>query len=199
TLLTPKFHFIGAPANGIPWTFWCIMPYQENGGRFCGPLALRKQVVSAALLLGLLRGCDERTIHPAETSPGATGAEAIGIAVVVVLALGYLGFMEFKNVLVGPKSGGYVNIGAIVGDWQAAGRPWHIVFRTDKTIGMSSAGSAGPGNMEPGTFRLWTEGNVLINMKNGRDFTATFRALTPNQFDLVDSKNGAVTVFARAP
>jgi len=49
--------------------------------------------------------------------------------------------------------------------------------------------------MEPGTYRLWTERNVLIKMKNGRDFTATFRELTPNQFDLVDSENGAVTVF----
>jgi len=136
---------------------------------------------------------------PPKSPRGATGTEAIGIAVVVVLALGYLGFMQFKNVLVGPQSGGYVDIGAIVGEWQAAGRPWRIVFRTDKTIDMSSVGSAEPGNMEPGTFRLWTEGNVLINMKNGKVFTATFRELTPNQFDLVDSENGAVTVFARAP
>jgi hypothetical protein len=137
---------------------------------------------------------------PPKSPRGATGTEAIGIAVVVVLALGYLGFMQFKNVLVGPQSGGYVDIGAIVGEWQAAaGRPWHIVFRTDKTIGMSSVDSAEPGNMEPGTFRLWSEGNVLINMKNGKVFTATFRELTPNQFDLVDSENGAVTVFARAP
>jgi hypothetical protein len=136
---------------------------------------------------------------PPKSTRGATGAEAVGIAVLVVLALGFLGFMEFKNVLIGPKSGGYVDVSAIVGEWQAAGRPWHIVFRTDKTIGMSSIGSAEPGNMEPGTFRLWSEGNVLINMKNGNDFTATFREFTPNQFDLVDSENGAVTVFARAP
>lgn len=136
---------------------------------------------------------------PPKSPRGATGAEAIGITVLVVLALGFLGFMEFKDVLVGPKSGGSVNIGAIAGEWQAAGRPWRIVFRTDKSIGMSSVGSAEPGNLEPGTFRLWSEGNVLINMKNGRDFTAIFRELTPNQFDLVDSENGAVTVFARAP
>jgi hypothetical protein len=136
---------------------------------------------------------------PPKSPRGATGAEAIGIAAVVVLALGFLGFLEFKDWLVGPKSGGYVNISAIVGEWQAAGRPWHIVFRADKTIGMSSIGSAEPGNMEPGTYRLWTERNVLINMKNGKGFTATFRKLTPNQFDLVDSENGAVTVFARAP
>ncbi|MGB6176091.1 MAG: hypothetical protein WBF43_07110 [Methylocella sp.] len=136
---------------------------------------------------------------PPKSSRGATGAEAIGIAVVVALALGFLGFLEFKDWLVGPKSGGYVKIGAIVGEWQAAGRPWRIVFRADKTIGMSSVGSAETDTMEPGTFRLWTEGNVLIDMKNGRNFTATFRGLTPNQFDLVDSKNGAVTVFARAP
>jgi hypothetical protein len=123
----------------------------------------------------------------------------IGIAVFVVLFLGFLGFIEFKDLLVGPKSGGYVKMSAVLGEWQAAGRPWRIVFRTDKTIGMSSVGSAEPNNMEPGTFRLWSEGNVLINMKNGRDFTATFREFTPNQFDLVDSENGAVTVFARVP
>lgn len=139
------------------------------------------------------------TSIPPKSTRGATGAEAIGIAVLVVVALGFLGFLEFKDWLVGPKSGGYVDISAIVGDWQAAGRPWHIVFRADKTIGMSSIGSAEPGNLEPGTFRLWTEGNVLIDMKNGRNFTATFRDFTPNQFDLVDSENGAVTVFARAP
>lgn len=136
---------------------------------------------------------------PPKSPRGATGAEAIGIAVFVGLFLGFLAFMEFKDVLIGPKAGGYVNIDAIVGEWRAAGRPWHIVFRTDKTLGMSFIGSAEPGNMEPGTFRLWSEGNVIIDMKNGRNFTATFRVLTPNQFDLVDSENGAVTVFARAP
>jgi hypothetical protein len=45
---------------------------------------------------------------PPKSTPGATGAEAIGIAAVVVLALGFLGFLEFKDWLVGPKSGGYV-------------------------------------------------------------------------------------------
>ena len=145
------------------------------------------------------RASNELTIHPTKEYPGATGAETIGIAALVVVALGFLGFLEFKDWLVGPKSGGYVNMSAIVGEWQAAGRPWHIVFRADKTIGMSSVGSADPGNIEPGTFRLWTEGNVLIDMKNGRNFTATFRDFTPNQFDLVDLENGAVTVFARAP
>ncbi|MGQ0446561.1 MAG: hypothetical protein ACT4O2_15930 [Beijerinckiaceae bacterium] len=123
----------------------------------------------------------------------------IGIAVFVTLALGFLKFMDFKDMLIGPKAGGYVNIGAIAGEWRAAGRPWHIVFRTDKTLGMSFNGAAEQGKMEPGTFRLGTEGNVKIGMKNGRNFTATFRVLTPNQFDLVDSENGAVTVFARAP
>jgi len=136
---------------------------------------------------------------PPKSPRGATGAEVIGIAALAGLALGFLGFMEFKNVLIGPQSGGYVKMSAIAGEWQAAGRPWRIVFRTDKTIGMSSVGSAEPGNMEQGTYRLWSEGNVLIDMKNGRNFTATFRDFTPNQFDLVDSENGAVTVFARAP
>ena len=73
---------------------------------------------------------------PPKSTRGATGAEVLGIAALVVLALGFLGFTEFKNVLIGPKSGGYVDISAIVGEWQAAGRPSRIVFRTDKTIGM---------------------------------------------------------------
>lgn len=136
---------------------------------------------------------------PPKTTQGATGAEMLGIAVFVGLVLGVIGFAQFKDLLIGPKLGGDVNITAIVGEWQAAGRPWHIVFRADKTISMSSIGSAQPGYMEPGTFRLWSEGNVLINMKNGKVFTATFREFTPNQFDLVDVENGAVTVFAKAP
>jgi hypothetical protein len=135
---------------------------------------------------------------PPKTNRGATGAEMLGIAVFVGLVLGVVGLAQFKDLLIGPKSGGYVHIGAIVGEWQAAGPHGHIVFRADKTIGMSSGGSA-PGSMEPGTFRVLNEGNVLIDMKNGKSFTATFREFSPNQFDLVDSENGAVTVFARAP
>jgi hypothetical protein len=136
---------------------------------------------------------------PPRSTRGATGAEAIGIAVFVALALGFLGFLQFRNLLTALVSGGYVQMSAIVGEWQATGRPWRIVFREDKTVAMNSVGSAEPGNMEQGTFRPWIEGHVEINMKNGKDFTAEFRELTPNQFDLVDAKNGAVTVFSRAP
>jgi hypothetical protein len=136
---------------------------------------------------------------PPRSPASASRGEAIGIAVVVVLFLGFLGFMEFRDLGTAYMSGGYVKMSAIVGEWQAAGRPWHIVFRDDKTVGMNSVGSAELGNTEQGTFRPWIEGHVVINMKNGKDFTATFRELTPNQFDLVDSENGAVTVFARTP
>src|SRR5580704_19675581 len=47
---------------------------QENGGMICGPLELSKAVVSAALLLRLLRGSDELTIHPTKNYPGCTSA-----------------------------------------------------------------------------------------------------------------------------
>jgi hypothetical protein len=127
------------------------------------------------------------------------GIEPVSIGVVCLLFLGFLGYMGFRNLPAGYKAGGYANMNAVVGEWQAAGRPGHIAFRADKTMGMSSIGSAEPGNMEPGTFQLWTEGNVIIKMKNGREYSATFRELTPNQFDLIDSENGAVTVFRRVP
>ncbi len=137
------------------------------------------------------------SISPKNT--GSTkGLEPISMAAVCLLFLGFLGYMGFKNLPADYRAGGYATMNAVVGEWQAAGRPWHISFRTDKTMGMSS-GSAESGNMEPGTFQLWTEGNVIIKMKNGREYSATFRELTPNQFDLIDSENGAVTVFKRVP
>jgi hypothetical protein len=40
---------------------------------------------------------------PPKSTRGATGAEVLGIAALVVPALGFLGFTEFKNVLIGPK------------------------------------------------------------------------------------------------
>src|SRR3984893_15137627 len=65
---------------------------------------------------------------PPKTTRGATGAEMLGIAVFVGLVLAIVGFAQFKDLLIGPKSGGYGNIGAIVGEWQAAAHPWHIVL-----------------------------------------------------------------------
>jgi hypothetical protein len=130
--------------------------------------------------------------------PGSgKGFEPVSIAAVCLLFLGFLGYMGFRNLPAGYTAGGYVKISAVVGEWQADGCPWHIVFRANKTIDMSSQGAAEAGRTEPGTFLPWTEGNVLIKLQNGRVFTATFRDLTPNQFDLVDSENGAVTVFKR--
>ena len=65
---------------------------------------------------------------PPKTTRGATGAEMLGIAVFVGLVLAIVGFAQFKDLLIGPKSGGYVNIGAIVAEWQAAGHPGTSCF-----------------------------------------------------------------------
>ena len=50
--------------------------YNDLRGKWrvmCGPLELSKAVVSAALLLRLLRGSDELTIHPTKNYPGCNG------------------------------------------------------------------------------------------------------------------------------
>ena len=99
--------------------------------------------------------------------------------------------------------GDFVNISAVVGEWQAAGRPWHIVFRADKTIGMRLADLPGSADVQSGAFRLEPERNVSIKLKDGRSFMAEFRELTPDQFDLVDSLTLWIRiqerwVFARA-
>jgi hypothetical protein len=110
----------------------------------------------------------------------------------LLVALGIVGF-----VLLRPRPGDFVKTSAVVGEWQAVGRSWQIVFRSDKTVGMSSIGSPDSQGMEPGTYSLQPERNVVIKMKNGRSFRAEFRELTPDQFDLIDLNSGAVTAFSR--
>ena len=92
----------------------------------------------------LLRFCEIAMNSPSilPTNTGSTkGLEPISMAAVCLLFLGFLGYMGFKNLPADYRAGGYATMNAVVGEWQAAGRPWHISFRTDKTMGMSS-GSA---------------------------------------------------------
>ena len=138
------------------------------------------------------------SISPKNTR-STKGIEPVSIGVVCLLFLGFLGYMGFRNLPAGYRAGGYANMNAGRGRMAGGRAPRAHRISTDKTMGMSSIGSAESGNMEPGTFQLWTEGNVIIKMKNGREYSATFRELTPNQFDLIDSENGAVTVFRRVP
>ncbi|WOJ88908.1 hypothetical protein RZS28_13975 [Methylocapsa polymorpha] len=86
----------------------------------------------------------------------------------------------------------------IVGEWQAAGKPWRIVFRPDKTIA-SFSGPAQPGASGGGVYSIDYFGTLWVKMDDGRTYTATLMAETPNRIDLIDSSSEGVTVLERAP
>lgn len=129
---------------------------------------------------------------PRKGGSSASLIPLIGLAVFVLIGVGVTGFMEQRHL----QTAGSVSDSSILGEWRATDKPWRIIFRADKTLGMTIGDSSDP---EPGAYQLASGGMVSVTLKNGKTFTATFREFTPNQFDLVDSEKQAVTVFAKAP
>lgn len=134
---------------------------------------------------------------PPKRSSRLSRWELIGIGVLSLFVLGLSAILGFRSLPSGYTSTSKLNISTVIGEWQATQSPWRIAFRADKTMAMSPSGTLESGTMEQGTYRLWSEGDVLVKMQSGKGFTATFREFTPNQFDLVDWDSGAVTVFKK--
>jgi len=129
-----------------------------------------------------------------KSSDAASLLPLIGLAVFVLIGVGVTGFMEQRHL----QTNGSVSSTMILGEWRAIDKPWRIVFRADRTLSMSTADSSDPVAFKAGGYQFESAGMVSVNMENGKNFTATFREFTPNQFDLVDSEKQAVTVFAKA-
>lgn len=132
---------------------------------------------------------------PPKKSNSGTLVPLIGVAIFILIGVGVTGFVEQRSL----QTNGTVSSSTLIGEWRATDHAARIVFRADKTLGMSFAGSAEPGALEPGVYQIESGGVVSVSLRDGRSYTATFREFTPNQFDLVDSDKGAVTVFAKAP
>ncbi|WOJ88718.1 hypothetical protein RZS28_12950 [Methylocapsa polymorpha] len=86
----------------------------------------------------------------------------------------------------------------IVGEWQATDGHSSIVFRADRTIGVSSAGRSEPAASEPGAYTLGSNGTLRLALDNGKNYWATLLEAYPNRFDLIDAETGGVTAFERA-
>jgi hypothetical protein len=96
----------------------------------------------------------------------------------------------------------------IAGEWQAQRKPWHIEFRTDKTV-VSSTGPSQPGasqawTLEPGKYKVDYFGNLWVTLKSGKTYTAALvppaESLAPashDRFDLIETDTDSVTVFER--
>ena len=84
----------------------------------------------------------------------------------------------------------------IVGEWQAPGKPWRIVFRPDKTLVSSTSPSQSSG---PGTYSVDYFGTLWVKLNNGKIYSAALAAESPDRFDLIESDTLVPTVFQKVP
>jgi hypothetical protein len=91
----------------------------------------------------------------------------------------------------------------IVGEWQAPGKPWRIVFRPDKTLVTSTSPSQPSASQAwtsgPGTYSLDYYGTLWVKLSNGKIYSAALAADYPTRFDLIDSDTLVPTVFEKVP
>ena len=83
----------------------------------------------------------------------------------------------------------------LVGEWQAPGKPWRIVFRPDKTL----VSSTSPSQSGPGTYSVDYFGTLWVKLNNGKIYSAALAAENPNRFDLIESDTLVPTVFEKVP
>jgi len=83
----------------------------------------------------------------------------------------------------------------IVGEWQAPGKPWRIVFRSDKTL----VSSTSPSQSGPGTYSVDYFGTLWVKLNNGKIYSAALAAESPDRFDLIESDTLVPTVFQKVP
>src|ERR1700719_2335782 len=116
------------------------------------------------------------------------GRILIILSVFAIPGLVYLGVRRLGN---------YVKIVdiPIVGEWQASAKPWHIVFRPDKTL----VSSTSPSQSGRGTYSLDYYGTLWVKLNNGKIYSAALAAENPNRFDLIESDTLVPTVFEKVP
>ena len=122
------------------------------------------------------------------------GRILIILSVFAIPGLVYLGVRRLGN---------YVKIVdiPIVGEWQAPGKSWRIVFRPDKTL-VSSTSPSQPSASQawtsgPGTYSLDYYGTLWVKLSNGKIYSAALAAEYPTRFDLIDSDTLVPTVFEK--
>jgi len=87
----------------------------------------------------------------------------------------------------------------IVGEWQAPGKPWRIVFRPDKTLVSSTSqpSASQTWTSGPGTYSVDYYGTLWVKLKDGKIYSAALTTENPNRFDLIESDTLVPTVFEK--
>lgn len=123
----------------------------------------------------------------------------LGRLIVVLGTLGVLGivYLGARNLV----SGVTLKTVPLAGEWQAAGKPWRLVFRPDKTLTSSTAPAQGRASPEwptgPGSYSVDYFGTLWVKLNNGNVYRAALSDAVPNRFDLIESSTEIPTVFER--
>lgn len=110
----------------------------------------------------------------------------IGVPIVLALVM-----------IAAPYLGGGMDFRSILGAWDAAETGQRVTFHENQTIDIASLADRASAASQ-GVYFTSTDGMVMVKMKDGRAYTAFFREISPNQFDLVEKQTGHVVEFRRA-
>lgn len=80
---------------------------------------------------------------------------------------------------------------AIIGKWAATDRVWHIEFKPDGTLLMSTSGSP-----KPGVYEFYPDGTLWITMQSGSHFR-TKASLLPSGHLVLTDADGSFVEFRR--
>jgi hypothetical protein len=124
-------------------------------------------------------------LDPAKTKSvrGWSSAEWISAAAAAIAVLGFLGYTTIWNLL---PTGAVAT--EMLGQWQAIDRPWHIVFRPDHSIGMSTIGP-----MRRGSYRLDSDDQLWVDMQDGGRFKAKVSIPAHDRMNLVNPDGESIS------
>jgi hypothetical protein len=134
-----------------------------------------------------------------ERKPVLTGRFGWILAVVLgLIAFGLLGYTAWR---ITSKAS---DVASILGEWQADDPPWHAVFRSDKTLGITFNGKSAPTTLAPavmtpgleiaGRYIKGPEGTYHLKLQNGKSYEASFNKYVPDRFDLTDAEGASAVI-----
>lgn len=80
----------------------------------------------------------------------------------------------------------------MAGEWQSKDKPWHLIFRPDKTL-ISTFDQS----QQSGSYSVNYFGTLWVKLANGKIYSAELSPAAPNRFDLIEQDTEVPTPFER--
>jgi hypothetical protein len=113
-----------------------------------------------------------------------TGSRYGWIVVLAAILLGFVPYFYFR-----PHA---ASKDELVGEWSCVSRPWTFVFATDGQLTMATTGSP-----QAGKYEVYTKGNLLVVMNDGKRIEANVTIASNGELTLKES-DGTESSFKRS-